>query len=290
MTVRSVARRVGRALVAIALVAVVGVFVVQAVPGLVGAESSYVVLSNSMAPAIEPGDSVIVGDVTPEDVEVGDVITFEREADQPPVTHRVREVIRGEDGLAFRTAGDNNEDPDPGTVPAEAVIGEVWFAIPMVGHVVQFANRPAGAAVIIGLPVALLAFSELWARGDGATVSAGDRDATDEGANAGTPRADGDGPAAADGDQADGGITVGANELRLGALGFGTFAAYAAYVAYGDPSGLTVGVAVGATVAAALHLVPLAVLATADGAGAEPADADRPLAGVVDHSDGEADD
>lgn len=266
MNATNVARRAARAVVVVALVAVVAVFVIQAVPAVVGAEHSYVVLSNSMAPEINPGDSVIVGATDPADIQQGDVITFDREADQPPVTHRVTEVLRNDGELAFRTAGDNNEDVDPGTVPAEAVIGTVWFTIPLVGHVVQFANQPAGAAVLIGVPIALLFLSELWDSGEKTTVTraeSGDSDAKVlPRFEDGTAEAD-EVPAVAD-DTDETGWTISANELRLGALGFGTFAIYSIYVALQQPTGVSVGVAVGAGIAAAFHVGGLALFRFGD--------------------------
>lgn len=279
MNGRKLAIRVGRAVLAVALVALVAVFVVQAVPGVIGAEHSYVVLSNSMSPGINPGDSVIVGSVDPAAIEVGDVITFDREADQPPVTHRVVDVLDGGGELAFRTAGDNNEDVDPGTVPASAVIGKVWFTIPLVGHVVQFANQPAGAAVLIGVPIALFALSELWARSGPTTVRSTAAAGTSEREATAAPT-DGDkvlprfedrtAPIADGGETGDDAISISGTELRLGALGFGTFAIYAAYVAVGNPSGISVGVAVGAAIAAGFHLAGLALFAFAG--DAEPDD------------------
>jgi len=45
----------GRALLAVVLLALIAPFVVYAVPATVGAEASYVVLTASMTPAIAPG-------------------------------------------------------------------------------------------------------------------------------------------------------------------------------------------------------------------------------------------
>ncbi|MCW8171877.1 signal peptidase I [Natrialba swarupiae] len=71
------------------LIAIVVPFVIYAVPGVIGAEYSFVVLTGSMAPAIDPGDVVIVGETEPTTIESGDVITFVRDGADTPVTHRV---------------------------------------------------------------------------------------------------------------------------------------------------------------------------------------------------------
>lgn len=158
----------GRALQVVGLlvlVSIVAPFVVTGAPELVGASESYVVLSGSMAaepePVIDPGDVLIVQDVAPSDVETGDVITYETNRDQP-TTHRVVEVQRQNGSLAFVTKGDNNEEPDPQPVAAEDVLGRLWFVLPLVGHVVTFANTTAGLVVLVGLPIGLLVVTEAW--------------------------------------------------------------------------------------------------------------------------------
>jgi signal peptidase len=49
----------------VVLVALVVPFVVFAVPQVVGAEHSYVVLTSSMSPTYEAGDGVIVNEIPP---------------------------------------------------------------------------------------------------------------------------------------------------------------------------------------------------------------------------------
>lgn len=244
MTALSV-RRVASVLLTVAAVVLVGAFVVQAVPGLVGADASYVVLSGSMEPTISPGDAVIVQSVAPADIESGDVITYERSGESTPVTHRVVEVLEREDGLAFRTAGDANDAPDPQPVPAESVTGEVWFAIPYIGHVVLFANTPTGLATLVGLPIVAFVVSELYelarddASGDGDAVDA--TAAADSGTASTTPATD-----AATGDEATEGVAITSTDLRLSGVAFAALAAYSGYVASLRPTPLRVGIFAGA--------------------------------------------
>lgn len=286
MTALSVARRLVRAAVALALVAIVAIFVVMAVPGVIGAEHSYVVLTNSMEPDISPGDAVVVDEVDPADVAENDVITFRREADRPPVTHRVVSVIRDGGEVRFRTAGDNNEDVDPWTVGSDALVGRVWFTLPLIGHVVRFGNSTAGAAVLVGLPIAALVLSELWARSGETTVTRVDSTPTaDESTEKVLPRFEEGSSAANQG----GDVRLSLAELRLGALGFTTFAIYAIYVAAGTTSGVTVGVAVGATIAALFHLGGLATVQLAGRSGDEPS-AETAVTGNRTNGHGGADD
>jgi signal peptidase len=145
------------------LVAVVASFVVFAVPGVVGAEHSFVVLSGSMSPAIDPGDVVVVDRTDPSTIDEGDVITFVRGDSETPTTHRVVGV-RGSNGrFTFETKGDANEDPDPQPVPESSVLGRVVLTIPYIGHVIRFANTAVGGILLFALPLGLLAVTEIRA-------------------------------------------------------------------------------------------------------------------------------
>lgn len=149
------------------LALVLAPFVVHAVPELAGADHSYIVLSGSMAPAINAGDVVIVADVEPSAIEEGDVITFvppsgHEEAGAERVTHRVVEVVREDGALYFRTKGDANEDPDGTRVPAENVEGRVMLTLPLVGHAISFVGSPVGILLFVVVPAVLLAINEVW--------------------------------------------------------------------------------------------------------------------------------
>jgi signal peptidase len=235
------ARRVGGVAVTILGILFVGVFVVQAVPGIVGADASYVVLSGSMEPEISSGDAVIVKSVDPADIESGDVITFVRADDSTPVTHRVVEVVDTGSGLAFETKGDANDDPDPSLVPAENVTGEVWVVLPYVGHVVMFANTSTGMALLVGLPVVTFVVSELYAftRSDTAEEQPEPADRRHVGEF---------GSAAA---EADDGLVVTTRDLQLSTIGFGALAVYSGYIAYQDTDPVSVGVFAGAAIVVA---------------------------------------
>ncbi|QLH81248.1 signal peptidase I [Halosimplex pelagicum] len=201
------------ALVAL-LVAAVVPFVVFAVPQVVGAEASYVVLSGSMEPAISPGDVVIVDDVSPATVSVGDVITFGGGPTEPPTTHRVIGVEREAGELVFETKGDNNQAPDPERVSTGEIAGRVMepslpglgptlFAVPYLGFVVRFANTTHGFATLVVAPLSLLALSEAW----GALVRR--RDAADD---SGSDDPEDDGADATDADAPTDGSTGGASD------------------------------------------------------------------------------
>lgn len=160
----------------IALVALVVPFFAYAAPTAVGAEDSYVVLSGSMEPALTPGDVIFVYTVSPDQVTAGDVITYQKNEGSVPVTHRVTEVERTDDGTqVYHTKGDANEDPDQGVVSHDDLVGEVptvtlpvlgtfLVAVPYVGYVVAAVNNtPYGVPLLVGVPLILLLLTELRA-------------------------------------------------------------------------------------------------------------------------------
>ncbi len=133
-------------------------------PQLVGANGSYVVLSGSMHPTIHAGDVVVSKRVEPSDIEAGDIIVFHRaSASQTDrTTHRVVKVVHLDDGLYFRTKGDANENQDANLVPANQVIGRVWFHVPYIGHLLLFARTRAGLLSLVVLPCLLFVITEAY--------------------------------------------------------------------------------------------------------------------------------
>jgi signal peptidase len=244
----------------VVLVMVVSPFVVYAVPELVGGDRSYIVLSGSMEPDISTGDVVVVGRVDADAVGVGDVITFSRAGSDVVVTHRVVEVVTSDQGVAFRTKGDANEEADPSVVRPENVVGRVVLTIPYLGHVVMFVGSTAGFALVVALPVGLLILSELWRFATTSEASRGAdsprRSALGEGDSA-APDATAafewvddaapvDGEAAADEADLDDGIVFTKADLTVSSLALFLLAAYAVWTAYEAQTPLAITLAVAA--------------------------------------------
>jgi signal peptidase len=278
------ARKVAVALAGVLLVAAVVPFVVFAVPQVVGADHGYVILSGSMEPALSPGDVVIVAATA--EVAAGDIVTFD-DGNEVPTTHR---VVGTQDGQ-FVTKGDANEEPDSRLVARESLVGKVVLTIPLVGHVILWANTPTGYVAMVVAPLALLLVTELysWARRgdaadtapdgaddteneDDAPAASTDADQADD-AEAAAAEADAetDTEAEADADtdaEADpetdaetpsraGTVAVAVADLKLTLLASGTLLAYAGWNVYGE---VTVAaapdpVSVGAATAGGLGLL-----------------------------------
>lgn len=123
----------------------------------------YTVLSGSMEPTYHVGSLIYVKDADPADLDVDDPITYLIN-NKTVVTHRIIEVIYADDGVtktAFKTQGDNNEDPDGEPVPAANILGKPVFSIPLLGYVIFYIQRPPWNALAIGVLVLLLGFAFL---------------------------------------------------------------------------------------------------------------------------------
>ena len=106
---------------------------------------SYVIVSNSMQPTIDPGDVIFIKKSDVEDLEVGDVVTFQK--NDFIATHRIIEIQ--EDKVV--TQGDNNNLADE-PLDKSNIIGEYIFRVPKIGYIYSFAGSPIGMitlAVII---------------------------------------------------------------------------------------------------------------------------------------------
>lgn len=165
-------RRAAQAVLVFALLTAVVLFLIQVLPGFVGADHAFIVQSGSMEPAIMTGSTVFVVEESPEAVEVGDVITF-RDDGRTLVTHRVVETHEADASLRFITKGDANDGRDaepvyrPGYVGTvmEAdlpIIGKQLFAVPYVGFVIAFGKTLEGWLVMVVLPAVALMASEVW--------------------------------------------------------------------------------------------------------------------------------
>ncbi|MFQ6088287.1 MAG: signal peptidase I [Candidatus Methanofastidiosia archaeon] len=102
-----------------------------------------VVISSSMEPTYYRGDILIVEGVDPSQLEVGDIIVFNRPSGGIPIVHRIVEIVE-EDQRYFITKGDHNSYKDsywqptfPG-IPAQEVVGDIKFRIPMLGKITLF--------------------------------------------------------------------------------------------------------------------------------------------------------
>ena len=246
-------RRIVHLVGLIILVVSVIPFVLYAVPEAGGADQSFVVMSESMSPAIPLGSVVLVEEKSsPAAYEKGDVITF-RSGDNPvPTTHRIQSVRETDDGRSYVTKGDANEDPDSEPVSPDQVLGEVTLTIPYAGHLILFANSEYGFYTLIALPLFLLLLDTTW-RIVAARSGAGDTNDASGTASSGT----GGGAATATGgspvsegnstqaESSSGTIRITATDLRITSIVLLLFTAYSGWTVTQMFTAVTTAVTVG---------------------------------------------
>jgi len=113
----------------------------------------YVVSNEGMNPALEVYDVIVVnGNVPFEEIEVGDIIVYNRPSGHDRViVHRVAAII-DEDPLTIRAKGDANPASIPGTdfpIREEEYIGKVWYVVQDVGYITRIMQPPVNFIIIL---------------------------------------------------------------------------------------------------------------------------------------------
>ena len=159
MTKKSTSRGVIKD-IAIVIIGVAILFVALQIIFGIGSNPFYVVASGSMVPELQKHDIIIVqGNIPFEDIEIGDIIVFDRPSDHNRViVHRVESIIN-EDPKTIRTKGDANPGSIPGTdfpITEKEYLGKTIAKVPQVGYILQFVQPPVNyilIAIVIGIMI-----------------------------------------------------------------------------------------------------------------------------------------
>lgn len=160
---RAVLRLVGQTIAAMVLLTVLGVAILAIVVPRVTGSVPLTVLTSSMAPGMPPGTLAVVRPVDPDDIGVGDVITYQIRANRPGViSHRVTRIAIGADGRRTLTLqGDANTEPDPSPVVPAQVMGRVWYSLPGLGFMNTAVSGATRAWLVPTVGTALIAYAAL---------------------------------------------------------------------------------------------------------------------------------
>lgn len=94
------------------------------------------------------------------------------------VTHRVVKVKTAADGsVSWVTKGDANNTRDVQPVPAQNLIGTLWFTVPGAGSVALFIQTPQGIILCVVVPILLLVIYDVIRRRVNAAVQKSEADA-----------------------------------------------------------------------------------------------------------------
>ena len=127
-----------------------------ALPLLIGMHPN-TVKSGSMSPTIETGDLIVSSQVSPDEVKVGDIITFEDpNGGGALITHRVRAITPGDERIEFITRGDANNNSEQWNIERGGTLGRVSYRVPMVGFALVPIAGSAGRVLLVVIPGLLL--------------------------------------------------------------------------------------------------------------------------------------
>lgn len=108
-----------------------------------------VVLTGSMSPAIEINDFVIVK--KPEEIKVGDIVSYSQEDSNMEVLHRVVEI----EGETITTKGDANNAIDK-PIEKSQVTGVYVGKVKYFGKILSFVTQPVVFSVIVVILLVVL--------------------------------------------------------------------------------------------------------------------------------------
>lgn len=132
--------RIGFVSQAVAWFVIIGIsavlIVAVLIPRLAGA-TPYSVMTGSMRPGMPPGTLVVVKPKPINEIQIGDVVTYQLRSGEPTVvTHRVVALgIRADGAPLLQTQGDANNVPDAVPVREIQIKGAEWYSVPYLGYV-----------------------------------------------------------------------------------------------------------------------------------------------------------
>ena len=116
-----------------------------------------VITSDSMLPVLKPYDLIIVERTSIDQIEVGDIITFDSHIEGLGIiAHRAVEIFDDNGEIGIDTQGDNVDSRDPWVVHDVDLIGKVIDIVPTMGIFLIDPVRYAIVAVIVITAISLL--------------------------------------------------------------------------------------------------------------------------------------
>lgn len=121
---------------------------------------AFTILSGSMEPEYSVGALILVKETTPDELDVGDVITYKL-GGSTIVTHRIYEIVPDEnnaDGVCYRMKGDANDVVDASLVAPSQIIGKPILNVDKLGYAADYLTSSRGRPILVGVGLALILF------------------------------------------------------------------------------------------------------------------------------------
>ena len=156
------AGRVARYGAILALGVMVLAMLAATVPSLLGDET-FVVEGRTMQPALQSGDLAVIRPTRVDQLVAGDIIVYRTPVDASMVV--TRRVLHAESDPSTATwklqvRGDSEPSSEQISVPASSQLGRMELSVPRLGTLVSVGNGLAGKALLVGVPLVLLALAQ----------------------------------------------------------------------------------------------------------------------------------
>lgn len=115
---------------------------------------AYMITTDSMTPAINAGDVIIVKKVQEEKLQAGDVITFKQK--DKVITHRITNIDEQDGKKQYTTKGDNNNLEDNEKIEYANIEGKNVLTIPKLGYVINMLENQIVFLLIVLILLILL--------------------------------------------------------------------------------------------------------------------------------------
>lgn len=122
------------------------------------------VQSDSMVPFFETGDLIVIRKCNPDELQVGDVITFHTIIQNQYAlnTHRIASITETNGVRSYTTKGDNNLISDTHVIANGDIVGKYVGKAPGLGRLLDFMSGSVGFLLIIVLPMLIFFIYQVY--------------------------------------------------------------------------------------------------------------------------------
>ncbi len=123
----------------------------------------FVIVSDSMKPVLKKNDVILVKETKPEDIEIGDIITYQgmqSEMADKIITHEVVNITRENGKYIFYTRGRANTGIDP-AVYEEQLYGVMTSKLAVISFISRIVRSTIGFILVIAIPLCYLFITEI---------------------------------------------------------------------------------------------------------------------------------